>query len=146
METTKNSPTVDGIRPPRPLQAALAEIFDADAVGQVQVHERVWWLKPLPWICAITGPDRIWLRGAAEDFFADPGLVLHEYCHVLEQWGVGRLSVLLYVGESLRRGYRANRFEVEARAFAARERPRFEARWAALQQHDIAHRTGPSAA
>ena len=117
-------------RPPADMATALAGIFGADAIAAVQVRERVWWLKPLPWIRAITGPGRVWLRGSAEDFFADPELVLHEYCHVLEQWDPHRLSVMRYLGESLRRGYWQNRFEVEARRFAARELPAFEMRLA----------------
>jgi len=132
----KVSSAGDGSHLPDGLRAALAGIFGVDALAAVQVHDRVWWLKPLPWIRAITGPGRIWLRGSAEEFFADPELVLHEYCHVLQQWAPGRLSVLRYLGESLRHGYWHNRFEVEARAFAARELPRFEQRLAALRTPD----------
>ena len=132
----KNSFPRDASHLPDGLDAALAGIFGVDALAAVQVHDRVWWLKPLPWIRAITGPGRIWLRGRADDFFADPELVLHEYCHVLQQWAPGRLSVLSYLGESLRHGYWHNRFEVEARAFAARELPRFEQRLAALRKPD----------
>jgi hypothetical protein len=126
----KNSFPRDAIHLPDVLDAALAGVFGVAALATVQVHDRVWWLKPLPWIRAITGPGRIWLRGRADDFFADPELVLHEYCHVLQQWAPGRLSVLSYLGESLRHGYWHNRFEVEARAFAARELPAFETRLA----------------
>ena len=115
---------------PPALAHALAEVFGADALHQVDIHERVWWLRPMPWVAAITGPGRIWLRGSAEDFFADPGLVLHEYCHVLRQWAPGRLSAWRYVVEWLRAGYRRNRFEVEARSFAAHELPRVEQRLA----------------
>jgi hypothetical protein len=132
----KVSSAGDGSHLPDGLRAALAGIFGVDALAAVQVHDRVWWLKPLPWIRAITGPGRIWLRGSAEEFFADPELVLHEYCHVLQQWAPGRLSVLRYLGESLRHGYWHNRFEVEARAFAARELPQFEQRLAALRTPD----------
>jgi hypothetical protein len=132
----KVSSAGDGSHLPDGLRAALAGIFGVDALAAVQVHDRVWWLKPLPWIRAITGPGRIWLRGSAEEFFADPELVLHEYCHVLQQWAPGRLSVLRYLGESLRHGYWHNRFEVEARAFAARELPQFEQRLAALRKPD----------
>ena len=53
--------------------------------------------------------------------------MLHEYFHVLEQWERGRLTVAGYLAESLRRGYRANRFEVEAREFTAATRARFAA-------------------
>ena len=63
-------------RPPPGVATALAGIFGADALAAVQVRERVWWLKPMPWIRAITGPGRIWLRGSGDDFFADPELVL----------------------------------------------------------------------
>jgi len=99
----------------------LGALFGDDAVRRVEVHERVWWLKPMPWVAAITGPSRIWLRGGAEDFFADPEFVLHEYCHVLNQWDTRRLSIFRYVREWLRVGYWRNAFEVEARTFAARE-------------------------
>lgn len=115
---------------PPTLAVALADVFGAEALRQVAIRERVWWLRPLPWVAAITGPGRIWLRGSAEEFFADPQLVLHEYCHVLRQWAPGRLSVLRYVAEWLRTGYWRNRFEVEARAFAAAELPRVEQRLA----------------
>jgi hypothetical protein len=132
----KVSSAREGVRLPDGLHAALAGLFGAGALATVEVREQVWWLKPLPWIRAITGPGRIWLRGSAEDFFADPALVLHEYCHVLQQWAPGRLSVLRYLGESLRHGYWHNRFEVEARTFTARELPDFETHLAALRKPD----------
>lgn len=112
------------------LAHALAEVFDPAALREVDIREHVGWLRPMPWIAAITGPGRIWLRGSADDFFADPGFVLHEYCHVLQQWAPGRLSALRYVMESARSGYRRNRFEIEARAFAAAELPRVTRRLA----------------
>ena len=99
----------------------LGALFDDEAVRGVEVRERVWWLKPMPWVAAITGPSRIWLRGRAEDFFADPEFVLHEYCHVLNQWDTRRLSIFRYFREWLRVGYWRNLYEVEARSFAARE-------------------------
>ena len=43
--------------------------------------------------------------------------MLHEYFHVLRQWNPGTLTTWRYVVESLKRGYRGNRYEVEARAF-----------------------------
>jgi hypothetical protein len=39
---------------------------------------------------------------------------------VIAQWNTGALTVWRYLRESLRRGYRDNRFEVEARAFTRR--------------------------
>jgi hypothetical protein len=50
--------------------------------------------------------------------------VLHEYFHVLRQWRPRRLTLIRYVLEWLRRGYWRNRFEVEAREFAALHRER----------------------
>ena len=67
---------------------------------------------------ATTRPRRIYLRGGAAEFFGNPWLVLHEYCHVVRQWQNGRLTLPRYLLECLRRGYWNNRFEVEAREFA----------------------------
>lgn len=76
---------------------------------------------------ATTRRRRIYLRGSAADFFADPALMLHEYCHVLKQWEPRLLTSLGYVVECLRCGYWENRFEVEARRFAAENLHRFRA-------------------
>jgi hypothetical protein len=54
-----------------------------------------------------------------------PALLLHELRHV-HQFEASRVFPLVYCWESLRRGYRSNRFEVDADAFAGRllaERP-----------------------
>jgi hypothetical protein len=110
-----------GVRPPDDWVMVLATLFGQEAARSVVLRERVWWLRPLPWVAAITGPSRIWLRGRAEDFFADPDLVLHEYCHVINQWDTRRLSIPRYLIEWCRVGYWRNAYEVEARAFAARE-------------------------
>ena len=48
-----------------------------------------------------------------------PGLLLHELAHV-RQFARDRSFPVRYAWESLRRGYRRNRYEVEADAFAAR--------------------------
>lgn len=52
----------------------------------------------------------------------DAGLMVHELVHV-EQWRADPLFPLKYAAESARRGYRGNRYEVEAyareRAFRA---------------------------
>lgn len=109
------------VRLPDDWALTLGALFGDRAVHSVRVQERVWWLWPLPWVAAITGPSRIWLRGSAEAFFADPEFVLHEYCHVMDQWDTRRLSILRYLREWWRVGYWRNAFEVEARAFAARE-------------------------
>jgi len=49
----------------------------------------------------------------------NPELLLHELRHV-EQFAERKTFPLHYIWESLRRGYHANRFEVDARDFAAR--------------------------
>ena len=46
-------------------------------------------------------------------------LLLHEFRHV-EQFAERRTFPLRYIWESLRRGYRANRYEADARSYAAR--------------------------
>ncbi|MEO7773783.1 MAG: hypothetical protein ABIT36_04025 [Steroidobacteraceae bacterium] len=106
------------IAPPEPLRAALIELF-GPAVEQVGIVERSWFnlLHGAP--RATTRRGRIYLRGSAEEFFADPMLVLHEYCHVLHQWEPRRLTVTRYARECLRCGYWMNPFEIEARRFAA---------------------------
>jgi hypothetical protein len=47
----------------------------------------------------------------------DPALLLHELRHV-HQFGADPLFPLSYIWESLRRGYRGNRYEADAVAFA----------------------------
>lgn len=120
MSTSSIVSTVD-VGPPGEWVPTLDALFGEPAVRGVVVRERVWWLKPMPWVAAITGPSRIWLRGPAADFFADPEFVLHEYCHVLHQWDTRRLSIFRYLREWWRVGYWRNAYEVEARTFAARE-------------------------
>jgi hypothetical protein len=101
------------------LQAALEAVL-GKPVSHVIVIEHSLYARLHPRAIATTRRRRIYLRGAAQDFFADPRLVLHEYCHVLEQWEPGELTLLRYCREWLRHGYWNNRFEVEARAFADR--------------------------
>ena len=66
---------------------------------------------------ATTRRERIYLRGSAQDFFANPSLMLHEYCHVLYQWRTGALTTWRYLRECTRRGYWNNKYEIEARGF-----------------------------
>ena len=86
--------------------------------AHVRVIEHSWFCRLHGRAVATTRRRRIYLRGSAADFFADPWLMLHEYCHVIRQWQPGSLTVARYLAECLRRGYWNNRFEVEARAFA----------------------------
>ena len=76
-----------------------------------------------------------YLRGSAEDFFADPELMLHEYFHVLRQWNRGRMNVVDYLVEWWRRGYWQNRYERQARRFVRlRLAGVSQRRWRAPQQ------------
>jgi Domain of unknown function (DUF4157) len=103
--------------PPPAVRAALERLLGAQ-VGEVRVIEHSWFTRLHGPAIATTRRGRIYLRGSAAEFFANPWLMLHEYCHVIRQWQPGTLTVGRYLGECLRRGYWNNRFEVEARAFA----------------------------
>ena len=111
---------------PAELRRALESILGAP-LDKIAVIEHSWLTRLHGRAVATTRRGRIYLRGSAADFFSDPVLMLHEYCHVLKQWELGRLTTARYVLEWLRRGYWDNRFEVEARAFASDHHYRFRA-------------------
>jgi hypothetical protein len=73
------------------------------------------WCLGLRSVAAITLWRTIWLGDRAG---ADVELLLHESRHVA-QFGASKAFPLLYLWESLRRGYWNNRYEVDARAYAA---------------------------
>lgn len=102
---------------PDHVRRALERVLGA-RIGHVRVIEHSWYARAHARAVATTRRGRIYLSGSAAEFFADPWLMLHEYCHVIRQWEAGTLTLARYVGESLRRGYWNNRFEVEAREFA----------------------------
>ena len=66
-------------------------------------------------VSAITLWKTIWL---APEIAPSAELLLHELRHVDQFQGTMAFPVL-YIWESLRRGYKGNRFEVDARAYAA---------------------------
>jgi hypothetical protein len=111
---------------PPNIQAALVSFF-GDGVVHVRIIEHSWFARLHLRAVATTRRRRIYLRDSAAGFFNDPALMLHEYCHVLKQWEPGLLTTTRYVGEWLRRGYWDNRFEIEAREFAADHLYRFRA-------------------
>ena len=102
---------------PDTVKAALERIFAAP-VAHLKVIEDSWLTRLHGRAVATTRARRIYLRGSAAQFFVDPWLMLHEYCHVIRQWQTGRLTVRGYLYECLKHGYWNNRFEIEARAFA----------------------------
>ena len=67
-------------------------------------------------VAAITLGRTIFLAG---DTRFNPEILLHELRHV-QQFAERKTFALNYIWESLRRGYHANRFEVDARDYAAR--------------------------
>jgi hypothetical protein len=103
---------------PESVAAALEGVF-AEPVGGVIVieHSRYARLHRGAW--ATTRPNLILLAISGAEFVADPDLLLHEYYHVLRQWGRAHLTRWRYVVETARCGYWNNRYEREAREFAA---------------------------
>jgi hypothetical protein len=101
---------------PEAVCGALERLL-GERISHVKVIEYSWFAR-LHGAFATTRLQRIYLAGSAADFFNNPWLMLHEYCHVLRQWQTGSLTVSRYLIECLRRGYWNNRFEVEAREFA----------------------------
>jgi hypothetical protein len=102
---------------PAQVAAALEQLL-GESIAEVRVIEHSWFARLHARAIATTRRRRIYLRGSAAAFFADPWLMLHEYWHVIGQWERRTLTVPRYLLEWLRRGYWENRFEVEARAFA----------------------------
>ena len=102
---------------PAALRSALVELL-GDEVDGVEIVEHSRYARLHAGARATTRRNRILLPGSAAQFFADPELVLHEYFHVLRQWNRGRMSIASYLGEWLRRGYRDNRYERQARRYA----------------------------
>jgi hypothetical protein len=114
-------------RLPEDVRRALEELL-GPGVADVRVIEYSWFVRLHGPALATTRVRRIYLRGSAAEFFADPWLMLHEYCHVIHQWETGTLTTLRYLIELMRRGYWDNRFEVEARDFATRHAASLHAR------------------
>lgn len=102
---------------PPGVRHCLKELF-GDGVDQVRIVEHSLFARLHGRAIATTRRRAIYLRGSAEDFFNDPVLMLHEFCHVLNQWEPRSLTTFRYVCEWIRRGYWNNCYEVEARQFA----------------------------
>ena len=109
------------VRPPAQVASALKQIF-GESIEHIQVFETSAYARWHAGARATTRRDRIFLSCPAAQFWSDPELVLHEYFHVLRQWQTQRLTKLTYAAELLRNGYWLNRFEIEARHFAAEHR------------------------
>jgi hypothetical protein len=103
---------------PQAVAAALEQVFEEPMDGVI-VIERSLYAKLHRGMVATTRPNRILLTISGSEFVASPELLLHEYYHVLCQWRTGYLTRWRYVVESVRCGYRQNRYEQEAREFAS---------------------------
>ena len=118
----------------------LVEEF-GEVMEEVRIVEHSWinalHLRPR----AVTRRNRIYLRGSAAQFYADPELVLHEYFHVLRQWAE-RLTVARYLIACLRYGYWNNPYEIEARRFAAHHHARLSVQ--GRSDCDVAHTSSDS--
>jgi len=110
---------------PRPTRLALERVLEAP-VGGVVVIENSLYARAHLGMRATTRPNRILLAVTGAEFVADPDFLLHEYFHVVRQWRPGHLTRWRYLAESARRGYWANSYEQEARAFVASARERFD--------------------
>jgi hypothetical protein len=103
---------------PPPVALALERVF-GEPVSGIVVVERSRYARAHLGMRATTRPNRILLAIDGQQFVSNADLVLHEYFHVVRQWGTGRLTRWRYVRESVRCGYWDNPFEREAREFAA---------------------------
>jgi hypothetical protein len=113
---------------PGSIRSALKDLMSEqapDAIDRIRVLEHSMFARLHGRVRATTRRRCIFVPGSGAEFFADPALVLHEYCHVLLQWESGTLTVARYMHECLRRGYWNNRYEVAARAFANRHLSQF---------------------
>jgi len=121
-------------QPPKDVSQALESLF-GESIAQIKVVQYSIYVRFHARAIATTRTNSIYLRGSANEFFTDGPLVLHEYFHVIRQWATGDLTIARYLAESFRRGYWDNRYEVEAREFAATEIFRYRA---LLAQHRTA--------
>ncbi len=74
------------------------------------------WMLGQATVAAITLGRTIFLARGTR---LDPELLLHEFRHV-QQFSERRTFPFHYIWQSLRRGYHANRYEADARNYAAR--------------------------
>jgi hypothetical protein len=106
-------------RPFRLPDALVACFPELDAVqwrrGGIPVRVAGWCLGRRP-VAAIALWRVVWL---APGVAVGADLLLHEVRHV-HQFQASRAFPMLYLWESIRSGYHRNRFEADARAYAAR--------------------------
>jgi hypothetical protein len=109
---------------PPAVNGALQDVF-GEPVGNVLITEHSLYARAHLRMSATTRPDRILLGISGARFIADHELLLHEFFHVIRQWRPGHLTRWKYLMESVRCGYWNNRYECEAREFAAAAASRY---------------------
>lgn len=76
---------------------------------------------------AFTQVNTIVTRDSCSGFFGKPEIVIEEYFHVVRQWNTGRLSSFGYLRDNWTDGgYAKNRWEKEAKNFAAEKLKEFQ--------------------
>lgn len=104
------------------MKRCLGTIFNTN-VSNVKIIEK---LNPTAGYIATTRKNRIIITIPCSDFLNDPDTVLHEYYHVLEQWGKMRLFWLRYGWQYLLHGYKNNKYEKKAGKFAKDHKDEYE--------------------
>jgi len=87
---------------PETVSASLEALFEAP-VHHVQVFEHSLFVKLHGRAIATTRRGRIYLRGSGAEFFDNPWLMLHDYCHFIKQWVPRTLTIRSYLMEFMRR-------------------------------------------
>ena len=89
---------------------------------KVKIKEESWFARLAAWklesktMAAVLGNTIHLWNVSREDFLNSPSWVVHELVHVRQFRQYGFLGFgFLYILESVRNGYRNNRFEIEAR-------------------------------
>ena len=109
---------------PQNVNTALERVL-GEPVDTVVVIEYSLYARAHLNMSATTRPNRILLKISGAHFIANHEMLLHEYFHVVHQWRPGHLTRWRYLLESARCGYWNNRYEREAREFAAAAADRY---------------------
>lgn len=120
---------------PRDVLHALETVFDEPNLDRISILYRPWYVQGhLAFIGArfgsVTRPGRIYTSIPEELFFRFDAHVLHEFFHVVQQWGRERMTTLGYLLHSRQREREARDFVganleryVDLRKAAARRAP-----------------------
>jgi hypothetical protein len=104
-------------RVPADVLGALERVFAQPDIGRIAVVYRPLYVRSHRFFIgarygSVTRPGRIYTNLAEPLFFALDRHVLHEYYHVVQQWGRERMTRIGYLLESGRREREAQTFAV----------------------------------